>query len=230
MLGLLLAFPAAHGLAKGKDKEKDKSKTSTPVAFKRDWTAKPVEEASGLTFYGFRYYSPELGRWTCRDPKEERGGLNLYTTVENGTTNRVDVLGLDGWGPMPVPPGYNPMTGEPNNQEPEDEKTPYDRCMNRCFSETGGIDALALLGASTVAGGTVPKPFGAGWLAGASPYTTVPSLIEFGLGWPLRELGRKLNPVMTGVQYFSAGYAIGTGVTCAAGCAMFADESHFPAQ
>ena len=53
MLGLLLAFPAAHGLAKGKDKEKDKSKTSTPVPFKRDWTANPavVEVDTKATVY-----------------------------------------------------------------------------------------------------------------------------------------------------------------------------------
>ncbi len=30
------------------------------------FSTKPIEEGSGLSFYGFRYYSPELGRWMSR--------------------------------------------------------------------------------------------------------------------------------------------------------------------
>ena len=33
---------------------------------------------TGLVYYNYRYYSPELGRWTKRDPIGEQGGLNLY--------------------------------------------------------------------------------------------------------------------------------------------------------
>jgi RHS repeat-associated protein len=32
------------------------------------FSTKPVEETSGLCYYGYRYYSPELGRWPSRDP------------------------------------------------------------------------------------------------------------------------------------------------------------------
>jgi hypothetical protein len=31
----------------------------------------------GVRYYGFRYYSPELGRWLSRDPIEVLGGLTL---------------------------------------------------------------------------------------------------------------------------------------------------------
>ncbi len=31
-----------------------------------------------LSYYGLRYYNPELGRWVNRDPIRERGGLNVY--------------------------------------------------------------------------------------------------------------------------------------------------------
>jgi RHS repeat-associated protein len=45
-------------------------------------------------YYGFRYYSPELGRWINRDPIGERGGINIYSFVENETVSDWDYLGL----------------------------------------------------------------------------------------------------------------------------------------
>ena len=44
----------------------------------------------GLTYYGFRYYSPEMGRWLNRDPIQERGGYNLYGFVGNDGVNSID--------------------------------------------------------------------------------------------------------------------------------------------
>ena len=49
--------------------------------------------ASGVTYYGFRYYDPVTGRWPNRDPIRERGGLNLYGMVGNGPVNYWDYLG-----------------------------------------------------------------------------------------------------------------------------------------
>jgi RHS repeat-associated protein len=54
----------------------------------------PTATASGVRFYGYRYYNPELGRWLSRDPIEERGGVNLYAFVGNSTVDYVDYLGL----------------------------------------------------------------------------------------------------------------------------------------
>jgi RHS repeat-associated protein len=48
---------------------------------------------SGLAYYGYRYYNPEMGRWSSRDPIEEVGGLNLYGFVGNDALSFVDVLG-----------------------------------------------------------------------------------------------------------------------------------------
>jgi RHS repeat-associated protein len=59
------------------------------------FSTKPVEEESGLVYYGYRYYDPVTGRWPSRDPIGEMGGLNLYTAGANGPVNNVDVLG--GW-------------------------------------------------------------------------------------------------------------------------------------
>ncbi|YCM45267.1 RHS repeat-associated core domain-containing protein [Verrucomicrobiaceae bacterium 227] len=52
--------------------------------------------ASGVRYYGYRYYLPELGKWPSRDPIGERGGINLYGMVENDIINRGDYLGLQG--------------------------------------------------------------------------------------------------------------------------------------
>ena len=45
-------------------------------------------------YYGYRYYSPDLGRWISRDPIEEQGGFNLYAFVNNDPVNKIDLLGL----------------------------------------------------------------------------------------------------------------------------------------
>ncbi len=49
---------------------------------------------SGMPYYGYRYYNPELGRWVNRDPIGERGGLNLHIFTINTPINRKDPLGL----------------------------------------------------------------------------------------------------------------------------------------
>jgi RHS repeat-associated protein len=96
-----------------------------PVRFSSKYT----DAETGLVYYGYRSYSPQLGRWISRDPIEERGGTNLYGMLGNDPVNAVDVLGLKrpsrcnrnrcGWegpgGPTGAPrrlPDYNP--GESN--------------------------------------------------------------------------------------------------------------------
>ncbi|MDY6832780.1 MAG: RHS repeat-associated core domain-containing protein [Thermodesulfobacteriota bacterium] len=49
---------------------------------------------TGLYYYGYRYYLPEIGRWGSRDPLGERGGLNLYGFVGNNALNYIDPYGL----------------------------------------------------------------------------------------------------------------------------------------
>jgi len=49
---------------------------------------------TGWYDYGYRYYLPQLGRWINRDPIGEKGGLNLYVFVDNGSINNIDRFGL----------------------------------------------------------------------------------------------------------------------------------------
>ena len=43
----------------------------------------------------FGYYCPNVGRWTTRDPIEEKGGANLYAFCKNDPIGKVDPLGQD---------------------------------------------------------------------------------------------------------------------------------------
>jgi RHS repeat-associated protein len=63
------------------------------------FSSKEIHVNSGMYYYGFRFYEPNLQRWINRDPIEEAGGINLYTFCLNELPNRVDPLGndMDGW-------------------------------------------------------------------------------------------------------------------------------------
>lgn len=49
---------------------------------------------TGLSYYGYRYYDPQQGRWLNRDPLSEIGGFNLYAAVYNEMLSGIDILGL----------------------------------------------------------------------------------------------------------------------------------------
>lgn len=56
-------------------------------------------------------YDPSVGRWLCRDPIGEDGGLNLYGYVENDPVNLVDELGMQPRGGARVPSGGGHVRG-----------------------------------------------------------------------------------------------------------------------
>jgi len=59
-------------------------------------STKYFDDESELAYYGYRYYSPELGRWISRDPIGEEGGLSLYGFLENDPVNGHDAYGQTG--------------------------------------------------------------------------------------------------------------------------------------
>lgn len=58
------------------------------------FSTKRYDEQTGLSYYGYRFYSASLGRWLSRDPLGEAGGMNLYGFVGNNAINGIDPLGL----------------------------------------------------------------------------------------------------------------------------------------
>src|SRR5690625_2294410 len=84
------------------------------------FSTKYMDFETDLLYYGFRYYSSNMGRFLNRDPLEEDGGLNLYAFVGNDPVNRWDYLGLKfDWQPwvgtslslnIPLPPPWPILT------------------------------------------------------------------------------------------------------------------------
>jgi hypothetical protein len=72
-------------------KSRPARKRGTPWSL-RPWNARP---ASIGVVAGFRYYTPQIGRWTNRDPIEEEGGPGLYGFCRNAPESWVDNLGLE---------------------------------------------------------------------------------------------------------------------------------------
>ena len=79
------------------------------------FSTKHLDHETGMSYYGFRFYSPELGRWLNRDPIEERGGVNLYRFVGNAPVNRRDYLGLLEKKILPLGVYYEKLTFEAGN-------------------------------------------------------------------------------------------------------------------
>jgi len=62
-----------------------------PIRFSTKW----FDEETHLGYWGYRYYSPRLGRWLSRDPMEEKGGWNLYAAMANSPVYWFDSDGAE---------------------------------------------------------------------------------------------------------------------------------------
>jgi RHS repeat-associated protein len=65
--------------------------SETPFRF----SSKYFEPESGLYYFGYRFYNPELGRWLSRDPVEFEDGMNLYEAFGGNPFRYIDPLGSD---------------------------------------------------------------------------------------------------------------------------------------
>jgi len=72
------------------DEPRATSDVNNPYMF----TGRRYDKETGLYYYRFRYYKPEIGRFLNPDPIGYAGGLNLYTYVGNNPLNFVDPWGL----------------------------------------------------------------------------------------------------------------------------------------
>ena len=68
--------------------------SSTGIALPHRFSTKYYDAETGLYYYGYRFYSPELKRWLNRDPIEERFGDNVYLFVKNSPNVFIDAFGL----------------------------------------------------------------------------------------------------------------------------------------
>jgi RHS repeat-associated protein len=64
--------------------------SGNPFCFSTKW----FDAEMGLSYHGYRYFSPRLGRWINRDPLGYAGGPNLHAFLENDPVDAVDPYGL----------------------------------------------------------------------------------------------------------------------------------------
>jgi RHS repeat-associated protein len=57
------------------------------------FSTKYQDDETDLLYYGYRYYSANVGRWLSRDRIQEDGGLNLFGFSGNSSIDRVHVRG-----------------------------------------------------------------------------------------------------------------------------------------
>jgi RHS repeat-associated protein len=72
-------------------------------------------DATGLYYYGYRYYQAWLGRWLSADPAGDVDGLNLFARVRNNPMTWIDPRGLHS---SPTQPSANVKKEEPPSSNP----------------------------------------------------------------------------------------------------------------
>lgn len=60
------------------------------------FSSKELDARSGLQYFNFRYYDPEVGRWLTPDPLGYADGMNRYSYANNNPVNIIDPYGLCG--------------------------------------------------------------------------------------------------------------------------------------
>jgi len=76
-------------------------------------------DATGLYYYGYRYYQPWAGRWLSADPAGTADGLNLFRMVRNNPVTFIDNYGLS--------PDKNKAMPGSSKSESEWERKPLSR-------------------------------------------------------------------------------------------------------
>ena len=66
------------------------AKSAIEASFRTVRYSGKERDATGLYYYGYRYYAPWLQRWINPDPAGAVDGLNLYAMVNNNPMTRVD--------------------------------------------------------------------------------------------------------------------------------------------
>lgn len=80
------------------------------------FSSKEIHVNSGLYYYGYRFYHPNLQRWLNRDPIGEEGGINLYGFVSGNPLISYDAFGLQRGSPGPSAPAPDTCTPDQRKQ------------------------------------------------------------------------------------------------------------------
>lgn len=64
------------------------------------FSTKAYDEGTGLYYYGYRFFSPQMGRWVSRDPLSEKASVNLYAFSGANPITHFDPFGAVDWSHM----------------------------------------------------------------------------------------------------------------------------------
>ena len=73
------------------------------------FSTKRYDEKTGLSYFGYRFYSSVLARWITRDPLNETGEINLYEFTLSNPVNFIDPMGLQTVHIPKPDPGKQPL-------------------------------------------------------------------------------------------------------------------------
>ncbi|AKH64254.1 MULTISPECIES: RHS repeat-associated core domain-containing protein [Photorhabdus] len=81
------------------------ARSQTEASYKTIRYSGKERDATGLYYYGYRYYQPWAGRWLSADPAGTIDGLNLYCMVMNNPVTLADNMGLSSldWLDLAIP-------------------------------------------------------------------------------------------------------------------------------
>ncbi|WP_283258112.1 RHS repeat-associated core domain-containing protein [Photorhabdus luminescens] len=81
------------------------ARNQTEASYKTIRYSGKERDATGLYYYGYRYYQPWVGRWLSADPAGTIDGLNLYCMVMNNPVTLADNMGLSSldWLDLAIP-------------------------------------------------------------------------------------------------------------------------------
>jgi len=152
------------------------------------FSSKEFHLNSGLYYYGYRFYAPNLQRWVNRDPIAEKGGLNLYGFAGNTPLNLVDLFGLAIVVDVPTTPNRPApkLPPWPTYPCPKGESwTISEGCLRECDLTFLQNSAILTTGyyASLISCGLIANPIGIAICAGA--YT-----VAYGVGMAILEQQR----------------------------------------
>jgi RHS repeat-associated protein len=86
-------------------------RSQTETAKRYRFTAKELDEESGLSYHSARFYARWVGRWVSCDPLGLAGGKDLYCYADSSPCNRVDLTGE-----KPADPPQKKKTKDPQPQ------------------------------------------------------------------------------------------------------------------
>lgn len=102
------------------------------------YAGKPYDQATGLIYFGARYYDPQLGRYLTRDPLAQ--GVNHYLYVDNNPLVRRDIFGLCMDGTCSSP--FDPPTSDVGGTGPDGVVMPGPDLVAGGGIDGGGMNPL----------------------------------------------------------------------------------------